>query len=517
MSRINRVRRSRLMVAELDRVASETSKTRVGLSPLGWAGIGLLLFMITMFLLVLMDGRRVLHAREKGRPWSGAVESGDWATVLLLAKAGVDKNPRDAVAQNAYGLALMETGKLDEAQNPLIAAESLSPEVSEYKVDLGNLYARKGILELAATRYRGAIDLDPSMVDVRWKLARALYATKQYDETLSELNEITRLEPDNWDAYRLTADVAIGRKKFDEAIQSLSLYTLVVPDSRALSKMAYAHLSMSPPDTAGARKAAEHALRVNPDDSQAHIALARVNLIQKKNDAALAHYEAAGRFMIPARDAFLMGRIYESKRDPAKAGLAFRTAVSIDSTNKDYLNYLGANSLVAQNYEDAASTYGRLLEVDPSNVSAGANRATALIQLGKLDEAKTLLTSLIKTNDASPEFHLAMGNLHLKQEDRAGAKGSFQQVLGLNPSGVLGTQAAEALGYMIWEDGDFAAAVPVLKQALEYNECNIRAMLTLANCYVKLNQVSEAIALLNKGDTCPGSDSVRQMRKALGG
>ena len=90
-----------------------------------------------------------------------------------LAKAGVDKNPRDAEAQNAYGLALMETGKLDEAQNPLIAAESLSPEIPDYKVDLGNLYLRKGVIELAATRFRGAIDLDPSLVDVRWKLARA--------------------------------------------------------------------------------------------------------------------------------------------------------------------------------------------------------------------------------------------------------------------------------------------------------------------------------------------------------
>ncbi|MDZ4803977.1 MAG: tetratricopeptide repeat protein [Candidatus Eisenbacteria bacterium] len=517
MSRINQVRRSRLEVLELDRVAAENNKSRVGLPPLGWAGLGLLLLMLTMFLLVLIDGRQVVHAREKGRPWSVAVESGDWATVLLLAKAGVDKNPRDAVAQNAYGLALMETGKLDEAQNPLIAAESLSPEVPEYKVDLGNLYLRKGVTELAATRFRGAIELDPSLVDVRWKLARALYATQQYDATLSELNEITRLEPDNWDAYRLTADVAIGRKKFDEAIQSLSLYTLVVPDARALSKMAYAHMSLSPPDTAGARMAAERALLVNPDDSQAHIALARVNLIQKQNDAALAHYEAAEGFAIPARDAFLMGRIYESKKDLPNAGVAFRTAVSIDSTNKEYLNFLGSNAMNLQQYEDAADAYARLLVVDPGNVSAGANRAAALIQLDKLDEAETMLKSLIKSNESSPEFQLAMGNLYLKKADRPNAKAAFQQVLSLSPKGPIGTQAGENLGYMLWEDGDFAAAVPVLKQALGYNECNIRAMLTLANCYVKLNQTPEAITLLNQGDSCPGSDQVRQMRKALGG
>ena len=183
------------------------------------------------------------------------MEAGDWATVLPLAKASVDKNPRDAEAQNSYGLALMETGKLNEAQNPLLAAEAISPEVPEYKVDLGDLYVRTGVPELAATRFREAVDLDPSQVSVRWKLARTLYATEQYDETLAELTEITRLEPDNWDAYRLTADVAIGRKKFDEAIQNLTLYSEVVPDARALSKMAYAYMSMTPADTAGARRA----------------------------------------------------------------------------------------------------------------------------------------------------------------------------------------------------------------------------------------------------------------------
>lgn len=517
MSRFNQVRRSRPEVSELDRVAMETSKTRVGLSPIGWAGLGLFLFMLTMFLLILIDGRRVANAREPGRPWSTALEAGDWATVLPLAKAAVDKNPRDAVAQNTYGVALMETGSLDEAQNPLIAAEALSPEVPEYKVDLGNLYLRKGVLELAASRFNDAVELDPSLVDVRWKLARALYATGQYDETLSQLNEITRLEPDNWDAYRLTADVAIGRKKFDEAIQSLNLYTLVVPDARALSKMAYANMSLAPPDTVGARRAAERALEINPDDSQAHIALARVNLIQRKNDAALAHYEAAEKFMLPARDAFLMGRIYESKKDLPNAGEAFRTAASIDSTNKEFLKFLGDNALVSQDYAGAAAAYGRLLAVEPSNISAAANQATALIELGRLDEAETMLTASIRTNDSSPELQLALGNLRLKKGDRAGAKAAFQQALSLSPSSQVGTQAAEALGYMLWEDGDFGAAVPVLRQALKYNECNIRAMLTLANCYVKLNQTPEAIGLLNQGDTCPGSDQVRQMRKALGG
>ncbi len=517
MSSSHHVRRSRLHVAELDRVAADNPKSRVGLSPVGWAGLSLFLLILTLFLVILIDGRRVVHARDRSRPWSASVEAGDWPQVLTLAKAAVDKNARDAEAQNAYGLALMETGKLEEAQNPLIAAEALAPEVPDYKVDLGELYVRTGVPELAATRYREAVNLDPSLVDVRWKLARALYATQQFDETLAELTEITRLQPDNWDAYRLTADVAIGRKKYDEAIQNLNLYTQVVPDSRALSKMAYAYMSLQPADTEGARKAAEKALAINPDDSQAHIALARISLIQKQNNEAVAHYEKASAFFLPARDSDFMGRVYAANGDQVKAGVAYRTAASIDSMNKEYLGHAASNAFVTQNYEDAVDAYKRLLTVDPSNSAAIANLAAALVQTGKLDEAETLLKEQIKVNESSPEVHLAMGTLLLKKGDRAGAKAAFQQGLSLNPAKEIGTRLAEELGYLLWEDGDFAGAVPVLKTSLNYVECNLRAVLTLANCYVKLNQTPEAITLLRDRQSCPNSDQVRQMLKALGG
>jgi tetratricopeptide (TPR) repeat protein len=503
---------------ELDRVAADNPKSRVGLSPVGWAGLSLFLLMLMMFLLILIDGRRVVHARDRSRPWSASVETGDWQQVLTLAKAAVEKNARDAEAQNAYGLALMETGQLDEAQNPLIAAEALSPEIPDYKIDLGELYLRKGVVELAASRFRDAVDLDPSLVDVRWKLARALYATQQYDETLAELTEITRLQPDNWDAYRLTADVAIGRRKYDEAIQNLSLYTQVVPDSRALSKMAYAYMSLQPADTAGARTAAMRALAINPDDSQAHIALARISLIQKQNEDAMGHYEKASAFFLPARDAYLLGKVYElGARDAVKAGAAYRTAASIDSTNKDFLLATGNNALVSQDWDSAADAYRRLLVTDPTNVAAMANLAAALVQSGKIDEAETMLTAQLKTNESSPEVQLAMGKLLTKKGDRAGAKAAYQQVLSLNPSAPLGSQASEELGYMLWEDGDFAGAVSVLKAGMRFDECNIRSVLTLANCYVKLNQTPDAINLLRNAQSCPNSDQVRQMLKALGG
>ena len=281
--------------------------------------------------------------------------------------------------------------------------------------------------------------------------------------------------------------------------------------------MAYAYMSLQPADTAGARTAATRALAINPDDSQAHIALARISLIQKQNDPAVLHYADASKFFLPARDAYLMGRVYEAKKELDKAGVAFRTAVSIDSTNKDYLTWAGSTALLAQDWEGAADAYERLHLVEPDNVSAVANLATAWVQTGKLTEAENLLKEQAKTHESSPEVQNALGDFYLKKGDKDLAKQAYQTALTLNPSPAIGTRSGEELGYMLWEANDFAGAVPVLKTSLRYNECNIRAVLTLANCYVKLNQTPDAINLLRNAQSCPNSEQVRQMLKALGG
>jgi tetratricopeptide (TPR) repeat protein len=515
-------RRSRRPETELDRARADEPRYRLGLPALAWAGLSLFVILLTVFLILLIDGRNIAHAAPaKSRTWSAAQAAGDWPQVLKLAKAEVDKNPRDAEAQNAYGLALVNTGKLEEAEGPLIAAESLSPEIADFKVDLGELYARRGVTELAAGKYGEAVSLDPSLVDVRRRLARALFTIGDYDASLEELKEITRLEPDNWDAYRLTAAVAMGQREYDVAIQNLKLYTAVVPDARGWSRMAEAYLSLSPVDTANGRRAAEQALRLDPADTRAHVALARINLIQAgkdrtKYDRALAHYETAADYALPARDAFFMGRIYNVRNAPAEAEEAFRMAASIDSTNKDFLNELGSALMAQQKSEDAVKVYDRLMTVDPGNMSAVANKAQSLLLMKKPDEALATVQSVLLKNEDDAGLNKVLGDIYLAKADKSNAKAAYRRVLELSPAPGVGSPAATELGYLLWEEGDFAGSVPVLKEALRLDECNSRAVLTLGNSYVKLNQVAEAVAALKRVETtCPGDEQVRQMIRAL--
>jgi tetratricopeptide (TPR) repeat protein len=534
-------RLTRLEKTQADLIERDLPKFRMGLPGVAWAGLSLFIILLTIFLLLLMDGRSVVHAAEKERSWSAAMLAGDWAQVQKMAKAAVDKNPRDAEAQNALGMAMTELGQFEQAEIPLITAESLAPGIADYKIDLGELYSRRGVdgYSQAAAKFREALDLDPSLVNIHWRLARVLYVLKDYEGSIAELRIINQLEPENWDAYRLTADVAMGlatrlsgdekAAKYNEAIQNLKLYTSVVPDARAYAKLAFAYMSLTPPDTSSARAAARTALTIDPGDSQAHLALARIVLVQLSQKGlpaattnalmseALGQYTEAASFYLPARDAYYVSRL--AGRDAARAEVALRTAAAIDTTNKDYAFELASNLMTQQKYDEARSIYRRVVDLDPGNVSAWVNLGMAEKQAGDPDEALKIYEKAMAIDQTYPAVHKAMGDV-LKDKGRTSeAIDSYRRAVEMakqKSDRKTCAEAGDALGYTLYEQGDYGGSAQALEGALTCDECATHALLTLASAYQKMNQTDKVCATMRRALTCPSDPEIRKAAAAYG-
>jgi protein O-GlcNAc transferase len=531
-------KRPREPLPQLERLAREESKVRIGFRGVIWAGLSLFIILLTVFLLLMMDGRTVVHAGPvKQRPWTAAMDQGDWATVRRLAKAEVDKNPRDPEAQNALGRALMETGHADEAESYLIAAESLAPSVPEYIVCLADLYTLRGATEQMAFKLRDALQLDPARVDLHWRLARALYALGQYDESLQELQIINQQEPDNWDAYRLTADVAIGRARslppaeaatrYRDAIRYLKLYTAMVPDARALAKMAGAYMSLTPPDTAAARVAARQALALNPNDSQAHLTLARINLVQLstavrpkpeevklRTEQALLHYNGAESYFVPARDASLMGRLYNSRKELAQAEVAYRTAAVIDTTSKDYAFDLGMNLISQQKFEDARDAFEEVLRLDPQNMKALDNLGMAQYKNGDLEAAEQTYLRAVDVDPNDVDAFKGLGDIYMDRGETGRAAEMYRKALEIKPNHF---GAAGALAYLLYQQKDYQGAVDALTRVgtMLFDICDPQPILTLSSAYEQLGQIDKAITVLKEGARCGADGGIRQALQRL--
>jgi tetratricopeptide (TPR) repeat protein len=281
--------------------------------------------------------------------------------------------------------------------------------------------------------------------------------------------------------------------------------------------MAFAYMSLVPQDTIGAGEAAAAALRINPNDNQANLALARINLIMDRPGPAIGHYIEAAGFMIPARDASFAGKILTRENKLAEAEIALRTAAAIDSLNKDYLSELGNNLISQQKYTDAAEIFKRVLDVDPKSTKALVNLGNVEMAAGDPDKAEASYLKALTIDDCYAPAHKALGDVFVARGANGQAMTSYRRAMECSPDDRTGSDAASALGYVLWQQNDFVGAIPVLKQALEFDRCNLHAILTIANCYQKLGQDAEAIAALRRGQGCDaGNAAIREALRSLG-
>ena len=97
----------------------------------------------------------------------------------------------------ALGIALLDTGKLEEAERPLLETLALHQYEPEAHLALSVLYQKEGRLDAALSHCRKALDLSPD--DRKWKALWNLSALCEQKgdlgEALTAAREVLRLRP----------------------------------------------------------------------------------------------------------------------------------------------------------------------------------------------------------------------------------------------------------------------------------------------------------------------------------
>jgi len=123
-----------------------------------------------------------------------------------------------------------------------------------------------------------------------------------------------------------------------------------------------------------------------------------------------------------------MKQMAEKKADPLLEKL------KSDPTNKDLLVQVGNIYEATHRFKDAASFYGRALQVDPKNVPLRTQMASCLYYDGDVDGAIAQLQQSLhySPKDANSLFNLGMIKWQGKQDSK-GAVAAWQQLLKSNP------------------------------------------------------------------------------------
>ena len=110
--------------------------------------------------------------------------------------------PAEAFVHNSLGVALMETGKVDEAIEHYRKALALNPKYVEAYDDLGEALAEKGNDEEAIRQFETAVRLNPKFTIAHANLGMVLVRTGRMDKAIFHLRKAVEENPDAADTRR---------------------------------------------------------------------------------------------------------------------------------------------------------------------------------------------------------------------------------------------------------------------------------------------------------------------------
>ena len=457
---------------------------------------------------------------------------------LLLGRKGADKSevvaefreavrlrPDFAQAYNNLGLVLTQTDDDEAAVAAFHEAIRVRPDYSDAHANLGAaLIPTDG--EQAIRELEKAVALEPSSVKAQFNLATAYGASPKYGalkeiellrkviavspnfsrahlglgkallqdgkvpDAITELQEAARLDPQSGEAhYQLGLALSRAGRKDEAATELKQGRELTSADDRnqnANLDISEGRAALDKGDLDQAATKFRHALKLQPDSSDAQRYLGVVLEKQGDKDAASDAYEKAvdlnpGNFA--ARQS--LQKLLETstvKDDPARLDqlenyIRANQFKEVEPLLTDFVREhpessrgwysLGYSLFAQQKIGESIRALAKCLQLDVKNSEAHKILGRDLMIIGRFEAAQIEFEQGIRYDPKSAEMHYNLGKLFSMQDNWAPGRREFEEALRIDPSYV---EALDALGLTQEALGDNPGAVASYEKAIALNQ-----------------------------------------------
>jgi tetratricopeptide (TPR) repeat protein len=128
-----------------------------------------------------------------------------WQNSMTLNEYTLKVTQNNALAENNYGSALFEAGRLDEAISHLNKALSIIPKMAEAEDNLGRVCLKQKKVSEAITHFKRVLQKGPAPAKTYANLGSAYIQVGQFDLAIENLNKAIELKPDNIDVLNKLA------------------------------------------------------------------------------------------------------------------------------------------------------------------------------------------------------------------------------------------------------------------------------------------------------------------------
>ncbi|HKY28629.1 MAG TPA: FG-GAP-like repeat-containing protein [Pyrinomonadaceae bacterium] len=176
--------------------------------------------------------------------------------------------------------------------------------------------------------------------------------------------------------------------------------------------------------------------------------------------------------------------------------LAHQTKPTTNVREEAYrANNIGVALLEQFKHKEAADTFRRALQLEPTLTLARINLGIALFNLPDLPGAQKELQSIIASNPSAPQPHYLLGLIAKLQNRPEDAISAFQRVLKIDPNDV---GANINLGQIYAQQRKYPEAITVLRTALAAEPYNTTALYNLGTSLMRAGQRPEGQKVINQ-------------------
>jgi tetratricopeptide (TPR) repeat protein len=418
-------------------------------------------------------------------------QSDDDPGALAAFREALRISPDYADAHANLGAALIPTDA-EQAIRELEKAVALAPASVKAQFNLAAAYAASSShgSTKEIEQLRKAITMAPTFARAHLALGKALLQDGKVSDAVTELQEAARLDPQSGEShYQLGLALARAGRR-DEATAELQKgRELTAADDRNQNfnlDIAEGRAALDKGDLDQASTKFRHAIKVEPESSDAHRYLGVVLEKQNDTEGASAEYENAvdlnpgdeeargslQRLLQPraavddsARMAEFEGYIRDGRFKEVEPLLNAYVKEHPQSSRGWYV--LGYSLFAQQKIGESLKALAKSLQLDVKNADAHKILGRDLMIIGRFDAAQIEFEQGIRYDPQSAEMHYNLGKLFSMQDNWDPGRKEFEEALRIDPSYV---EALDALGLTQEALGDNPGAIASYEKAIALNQ-----------------------------------------------
>lgn len=417
----------------------------------------------------------------------------EYGKALTAANMAIKKTPSKDKEYVSFAYATRATIYLNledtvRAIKDCTQAISATPEDSRIYNQRAQIYYEQGKYSLADADYNKMISLDEGDVMGYMGIGRNANAQKQWDDAIKQFDHVIKLASNYSSGYSFRAESFIGQKKYDKAVDDVVTALSIDGDNKAF------HLMQTLADSALVQTVAKlKAQKVKePNENYWNYCLGVVyERVDKYNNAITCYKEALSKESSDVV-AYRLAHCYNDLGDYEKALLYCEQAISLDSTDTDYIFYKANIEDNAGRTKEAIATMDAFLQQNPDYGFGYYRRGWFKDHSGDLDGAIEDYTLSIAMEPGYAYTYLNRGVLYRLKGDVNAAEDDFKQAVRLDSI----PDEMECAQYAYYYLGDTEKAISIVNGMLKKNDMG--NYYDAACLYSIMGEKEKAISYLRK-------------------